>query len=156
MKTLLMLMERLLGSVEKDGEPRADMYLPAEKMLASAIVGVIMTAFFGWRCYASGEFYWGILAVVMALVAICSLLCWKNQTIRMIDDEQFEYTTFLGNKKVYKFADIIALRRNKDSITMFVGNGKVHIESMAILSPRLFERINKAMEENIPETVKRV
>ena len=74
----------------------------------------------------------------------------------MIDDEQFEYTTFLGNKKVYKFADIIALRRNKDSITMFVGNGKVHIENGAVLSPRLFERINKAMEENIPETVKRV
>ena len=38
------------------------------------------------------------------------------------------------------------MRRNSDSMTLFVGEGKVHIESCAILSDRLVDRINKQLE----------
>lgn len=146
MKTLLLLFEKLLGAASPEGEPRADMYLP-EKMLASAIVGVIMAAFFTWRCSATGELVWAVFTVIMALVAVGAVLCWRNQTIRILDDDRFEYTTFLGNRREYKFSDITALRRNKDSITVFVAGDKVHIESMAVLSPRLVEKINAALAD---------
>ena len=69
-------------------------------------------------------------------------LCWKNQTIRILDDEKFEYTTFLGNTRVYRFSDIRELRVNNDSLTLFLTNGKVHIEAMVYMSETLYNKIN--------------
>ena len=85
------------------------------------------------------------------LLGIGALMCWKNQTIRIIDEEKFEYTTFLGNKKVYAFSDIKGLIRNSDSLTLLVKDKKVHIESMAILSERLIEKINEALKTKVNE-----
>ena len=39
------------------------------------------------------------------------------------------------------------LIKNQDSLTLLVAGKKVHIESMAILSERLAERINKALAQ---------
>ena len=50
-----------------------------------------------------------------------------------------------GKTRTYSFSDIQGLRRNQDSLTLFVTNEKVHIESMAILSERLVERIDNAL-----------
>ena len=52
-----------------------------------------------------------------------------------------------GKTRTYSFSDIQGLRRNQDSLTLFVANEKVHIESMAILSERLVERIDNALEK---------
>ena len=76
-----------------------------------------------------------------------ALLCWKNQTIHVISDTQFTYTTMFGNTTTYSFADIQGLRKNQDSMTLFVAGKKVHIESMAVLSDRLVDRINAALEK---------
>ena len=46
------------------------------------------------------------------------------------------------------FSDIEWLRKNNDSLTLFVAGEKVHIESMAILSDRFIELVNKALENN--------
>ena len=55
----------------------------------------------------------------------------------MLSDEEFQYSTFLGNKKIYRFDQITALRKNRDSLTLFLGKNKVHIESSAVMSDRL-------------------
>ena len=52
-----------------------------------------------------------------------------------------------GNKYVYRFDDIKHLRLNKDSMTLFVADGKVHIESCAILSDRFVNLVNQKLEE---------
>ena len=64
----------------------------------------------------------------------------------MFENDTFEYTTFLGNKKVYSFNEINGIRYNNDSMTLFIGDGKVHIESTAIITERLAERVNKQLE----------
>ena len=84
------------------------------------------------------------------LLGIVELMCWKNQSIRVVSDEEFEYTTFLGNTHRYAFRDITALRKNKDSLTLFVGKNKVHMESMAVISERLAKLINQALAEKQP------
>ena len=88
-----------------------------------------------------------IAAVVLLVLAVTCFLCWKNQKIRVLSDEEFEYSIFLGRKKVYAFSDITGLVRNRDSMTLLMGGEKVHMESMAILSERLVERINRRLEE---------
>lgn len=63
-----------------------------------------------------------------------------------MSDEEFEYSTFGGTKTVYRFSDIKLVNMNNGSMTVFVGNGKVYIESMAILSERLVACINRQLE----------
>ena len=88
-----------------------------------------------------------MLAVMLVLLGAAALMCWKNQTIHVISDEQFTYTTMFGKTFTYNFCDIQGLRKNQDSMTLFVAGSKVHIESMAILTPRLVEKINQALDK---------
>ena len=148
LKFLVKIIEKLLGMASTGDEPRADMYLP-ERLLAMAIV--FLLAGVGAAAFAIyiGEWILAIVALIGG-VALCTfaLLCWKNQTIHVISDVEFTYTTMFGNKRTYMFSDIEWLRKNNDSLTLFVAGDKVHIESMAILSDRFVELVNKALENN--------
>ena len=92
---------------------------------------------------------WGLLigAVIAGTLGIAANLCWKNQMIKILDENTFEYSTFLGKKTKYKFADIKSLRVNQDSLTLFVGNGKVHIESCVVISQELMDKIDAVLDK---------
>jgi hypothetical protein len=146
LKLLVKIVEKLLGMADRGEEPRADMYMP-DKLLTMALVflsGGTACAIFAVLSFAIWAVVCAFLGVVLGIFA---LLCWRNQGIHVISDEQFTYTTMFGNTRTYSFADIQGLRRNQDSLTLFVANEKVHIESMAVISERLAENINKALEK---------
>ena len=135
------------GTTLVDDEPRADMFLPAWLLamglllsMFGAIVGIVFAVLQISTLII-------VLAAGMSLLGVAAILCWKNQTIRMLPNDTFEYSTFLGNKIIYRFSDIKGLKKNTDSMTLFVAEGKVHIESIAILTDRLSDRINKQLEE---------
>ena len=146
LKILAKFIEKILGVADSGEGPRADMCLP-DRLLAMAFV--FLAVGIGFGVYAVFEFVvWKVIAAVLGVVlGVLAILCWKNQTIHVISDEQFTYTTMFGNTRTYSFSDIKGLRRNQDSMTMLVGNDKVHIESMAVLSDRLIDCINKALEQ---------
>ena len=147
MKLLVRIITQLLGMRDTGDEPRADMYMP-DRMLAMAIVFFLMGIGAAVAAFVTAAPVAIVFAVIGIPAGIGAILCWKNQKINMITSGTFEYTTFLGNTKTYRFADITGLRRNKDSLTLFVGKDKVHIESMAVLSDRLVAAINAALEQN--------
>ncbi len=142
LKILVKLIEKLFGIVADDDQPRADMFLP-DRLLALAFVLIAGGAVFA--VIAVFEFtIWAIVCSAFCIVpGVFAVLCWKNQSIRIISNDQFTYTTMFGNTYTYNFSDIQKLRTNHDSWTLFVANKKVHIESMAIVSDRLVERINR-------------
>lgn len=146
LKILVKLGELILGEAYSEDEPRADMFLPLW-LLAFAIIMLVAGVAVG--IYAAVELSVGAVvgAVVCLGLGIMALLCWKNQSIVVLSDESFEYSTFLGNKKEYRFQDITDLKQNNDSMTLFVGNEKVHIESCALLTDRLIELINAQLEK---------
>ncbi len=145
LRILVKLIEKLFGMVSDEDGDRADMYLP-DRLLAIALVFLCG----GVGCGIYTIFNFEIWAVVIAPLGIIlgsfAIICWKNQTIHVISDEQFTYTTMFGNTYTYSFSEIEGLRRNQDSLTLFVAGKKVHIESMAILSDRLVILINKQFE----------
>ena len=144
LKILVKLVEKFLGAAYSEDQPREDMYLP-ERLLAMSLVFLAGGTVFG-VLFLLTKTVWMVLGAVGGLAfGVVALLCWKNQSIRMISDEAFEYTTFLGNTYRYAFKDITGLRKNQDSLTLFVGEKKVHIESMAIITERLAERINQEL-----------
>lgn len=136
------------GTTLVDDEDRADMYLPAWLfgfgLLLLAFGGILLAVSVAVQLPA----FLSALAAVLALLGVAAVMCWKNQTIRMLDDDCFEYSTFLGKKTVYRFSDIKELRKNTDSMTLFVADGKVHIESIAIVTDRLAERINRELTDS--------
>ncbi|MBE5815970.1 MAG: hypothetical protein E7320_12375 [Clostridiales bacterium] len=143
LKLLARLTETIISNLFPSAEDRADMYLPARYLSMSLVlmaVGIIAAVF----AVLVPEKLLAIAVAVFCLgMGIAEFLCWKNQTIRVLTEDTFEYSTFLGNKKVYRFSDIVGFRRNKDSTTMFVADGKVHMESGAMLSERLIDRLNE-------------
>lgn len=150
-RLLVKLSELILGKVYSDDAPRADMYLPIW-ILALALVlflGAVGMAVYAIVTLSVG---FGIAALCCLGLGAAALLCWKNQTINMLSDDSFEYSTFLGNKKVYRFEDIVGLKRNSDSMTLIVNGGKVHIESCAQLTERFAERINEQLSGNSETT----
>lgn len=128
------LITRLLG-VDEEAE-RADMHLSNHSLgLAGAsfiYVFVLVAIYINTK-----EWFYLVLGGVFLLCFIGILLCYKNQRIYVLSDEEFQYSTFLGNKKIYRFDQITALRKNRDSLTLFLGKNKVHIESSAVMSDRL-------------------
>lgn len=144
LKILIKIIEKIFGMVP-DNQSRADMYLP-DRLLSMSLVflaGGIVCAIIAIFNFAVWAIVFAVFGVVLGIFAF---LCWKNQSIRIISDEQFTYTTMFGNVHTYSFSDIEGLRRNKDSMTLFVAGEKVHIESMALISDRLAELIDKALE----------
>lgn len=143
---IIRAVERMLRMPEHGDEPRADLYLPdwlllfGAALLAGGVGCGVLFAVSGNMALLAG-------AVGLLLTGLAAVLCWRNQTIRMINSEVFVYTTFLGNRRCYAFSQIHSIRRNADSTTLFVGEGKVHIESCARMTGRLIERLNSALAE---------
>lgn len=143
-RILTLIITKLLG-VDKEAE-KADMHLPVKVAafgLALILGGFVLSAAFIF----TKEIYLLVFGIICFGLAPFTLLCYKNQRIFVISDEEFEYSTMFGRKTVYKFADIKSLRANQDSMTLFVADGKVHIESSAILSQRFMDLINTSLEE---------
>lgn len=127
--------------------PRADMFLPdflkyfgffLDFLAAGFLVATFITQI------------WGLIIGVLICggLGIAAWLCWKNQTIKIVGENQFEYTTFLGKTTVYRFSDIKELRVNQDSLTLILTKGKVHIESMVCMSETLYNKIEAAVDAN--------
>ena len=147
LKLLVKLVEKILN-VTGEEEARGDMYLP-ERLLAMALVCLAGGTAFGIYGVLKG-LVWVALGGVLGLgLGVAALLCWKNQSIHILSEETFTYTTMFGKTKTYRFRDIQGLRKNQDSLTLFVAGEKVHIESMAILSDRLVTRINRELEKKV-------
>jgi len=78
-------------------------------------------------------------------LGVAAILCYKNQWVEMIDDNEFIYSTMFGNETKYYFSDIESLKQSADSMTLHLKNGKIHIESCAVISERFANAINSKL-----------
>ena len=146
LKILVKIVEKILGETYSEEIPRADMYLPVRALAMSLVYLAGGTAFGIWSCINPTR--WAVAIAVIGIgLGVSLFLCWKNQTIRIISEDEFVYTTMFGKSHTYRFADIQALRRNQDSMTLFVAGKKCHIEAMAVLTPRLTHRIDRELNK---------
>ena len=145
LKLLVLLSEKILGASAKDDAPRADMCLN-ERVLSLGLVLPVAGIAMGIAYVFTQNLALLIMAPLCIILGIGALMSWKNQTIRIVSDEEFDYTTMFGKTHRYAFADITGLKKNQDSMTLFVGQNKVHIESNAIMTKQLVDKINEALK----------
>lgn len=140
LELLIHALAQLLSAMRGEEEHPSDMYLP-EKLLSISLVFCAASAIAFVIGLTKGSSWYLGAAAALAL-GVSAFLCWRNQKIDILNDEEFSYTTMFGKRILYRFDDIVALRKNKDSYTLVLKTGKVHIESMAVLSERLIKKIN--------------
>ena len=146
-KLLSRIAELVSGEPYSEHEPRADMYLPL-RVLAFGLFSLVCGIASAVYAAATAETAMAAFALIFFIAAVLLTLAWRNQTARMLSDDEFEYKTFLGNTRRYSFSQITQLKQNPDSCTLFVGKEKIHIETCAILTDRFIERINRQLSEN--------
>jgi len=93
-KLIVKLIEKILGMREHGDEPRADLYLP-DFLLAFGIVLVLFAVGLAVAGLIMLNIWLFVVGAVALVLGASAVLCWRNQTIRVLSDEQFEYTTFL-------------------------------------------------------------
>ena len=150
MRTLLNMFVRISETLFRRTDSRdqemADMY-QSPRVLAIGVVVFLLGVGLGIFAALSLHIAAALGAVACVALGIVAFMCWNNQKIFMITDEIFCYRTFLGNDHEYRFSQIRKAIQNSDSITLVMETGKVHIESSAILSQRLVERIDRELEK---------
>ena len=132
-------------------EEPADMRLPdwilgLGAVLIAAALLAIDAALGLFNVFKIGPVGTAAIAVAALVLGAAAALCWRNQKIFIRSEETFEYRTFLGNSRTYRFDEIEGVKQGSDSMTLLVRGDKVHIESCAILSQRLVDRINGALQ----------
>ncbi len=143
--SILKIIKSLLKKTADYETLKADMFLPiwisifGIVAIIAGLCGIVFNVIYFNAAFIA-------LFSALLLLGMGAILCYSNQKIHILDNSTFQYTTFLGNKKVYRFYDIQGIKRNSDSFTLFVANEKIHIESCAILSARLVEKINEILE----------
>lgn len=146
LKQFIRFAEALLGKAINEDEPRADMYLPLKALIEAFVFIIAAVALLVYGLI--NAVIWALaVGAALLILGIVMFLCWRNQSITVLTSEHFEYKTFLGNKKTYRFGDITRLRKNSDSMTLFVAGDKLHMEAMAIISDRLAEAIDARLKE---------
>ncbi|WP_394282820.1 hypothetical protein [Frisingicoccus sp.] len=88
-------------------------------------------------------------AVICLTLGIAAILCWKNQWVEMENNYEFIYSTMFGRQYHYRFSEIKDLKRSSDSMTLLLENGKVHIESCALISERFADQINGILRNEL-------
>ena len=146
LKLILSLCEKLFGRSASKDQEMADMY-QSPRVLAVGIVVFFLGIGLGVFAVVKIQLVAALGAVACIVLGLGAFMCWRNQKIFMITDEIFCYRTFLGNDHEYRFSQIRKAIQNSDSITLVMETGKVHIESSAILSQRLVERIDRELDK---------
>jgi len=134
------------GTTLVDDEPRADMFLPAWFVIMGLLLCIFGTIGVIVFLVLPISVPMLMLTAVTVLLGVAVLLCWKNQTIHMLPNDAFEYSTFLGKKKIYRFCDIKTVKKSTSSTTLYVADGKVYIDALAIVTDRLSDRLRKQLE----------
>ena len=127
--------------------PKADMYLPLWIQIFGFVLDTLAVAAIPVAILF--ELWWLLFVTpLFGIFGVAAHLCWCNQKVRILDEETFEYTTFLGKKIVYAFKDIREIRVRTDDYTIFVGEGRVHVESSAVMTETFMLKIEEALSKN--------
>lgn len=87
-----------------------------------------------------------ILAAVCLPLGIAALLCQKNQWAVMKDGDTFVYSTMFGNQKEFRFSEMTEVKMHSDSMDLVFKNGKVHVETIAVMTERFSSTLNDAIQ----------
>jgi hypothetical protein len=146
------IIDKLLRISETDR--KADMQAP-RKVAVFGIAMVLSGIFLAVIAILSLTWSMLFFAFFSFVSAAVAFLSYKFCRIFVLSDTEFQYTTFLGKKKIYKFEHIRWVKSNYDSRVIVLVDGKIHIESNAILSERLKVLFNKELERSYREAAER-
>ena len=150
MKTILaQLFFKLFNKLDNPENAKYDVYLalPAK---ALSILCIVLGIFITVICMMNDETESIMVGFLFVVLGLFTLLYSCNKWIRILSDEEFEFSNFLGKKTVYKFSDIQSVIRKarpndygmrQEKIILVLPNRKIHIEEECVISQRLLDKL---------------
>lgn len=141
---MLKILRGISGKKGYEKMQKKDMYLPVwvcilgVVFLIAGVVCIVLSIAKAW--------YNVIWALALLCIGAAAILCWRNQWAEMVNDQEFVYSTMFGRHSKHRFSEIRGIKQNSDSMTLLLENGKIHIESCAVISDRFANRINSMLE----------
>lgn len=131
-----------------EDEPRADMVLPLWVLafgLFSLVCGIASAVY----AAATAETAMAVFALIFFIAAVLLTLAWRNQTARMLSDDEFEVTSIFGIKRRYSFSEISQLKRypKPDTYALLIGKERFYIRPIFLFTERFIDRINRSLPE---------
>lgn len=131
-----------------DKSKSADMRLP-ERILAFSFLILLLGLIFLLGFILSMSVALLFMSLFAILMSAFAFLCFKNQKIYIISNEEFLFITIFGKKNQYKFREIIDIEAMQGSKILIFRSESVRIDSSAILSERLKELLNNELAKII-------
>ena len=147
-KLLSRIAELASGEPYSKDEPRADMVLPLW-VLAFGLFLLVCGIASAVYAAATAETAMAVFALIFFIAAVLLTLAWRNQTARMLSDDEFEYKTIFGNTRRYSFSEITQLKRypKPDTYALLIGKERFYIRPIFLFTERFIDRINRSLPE---------
>ena len=141
---------KFLSKFDNRENSKYDMWLGvAPKVLGilCTLLGLVCTVL----CFVDFGTEGAIVAVLFLVLGIAVTFYSFNKWIRILSDDEFEFSNFIGKKTVYKFSDIQNIvRKNRandmgmrqEKIILVMPKKRIPIEEECIMSNRLLEKLN--------------
>lgn len=113
--------------------PECVVYMPKWMFFFGMAMYVIGAVFLIVLC-AEKKWFQAIPGIGFMIFGAIAMACQLNQRAVKLTDGTYVYSTMFGKKKHFSADDRIGMRYNSDSVTVFLKNGKIHIESLAQIS----------------------
>ena len=116
--------------------------------LLLVIAGIVLAVLAGMQILVPVNT--GVAAAVCVLMGLAALMCWKNVWAEMLNDEEFVYSSMLGKKQAYRFADVLEIKRAGDTRLLVLKDATLRIEIGTVFSDRFLHRLAEAALANAP------
>lgn len=136
---------KIIRTGKRAAPTKADMFMGSGMLICFIIIVVcaLMLVVLGALMEDWGEV---ILGVVYLVFSIPLFLWWRNQSIKILDEETFCYTNMFGKKSVHSFSRIRRIRVYLSSISVLVGRKGIFIDGGALVTQPLADKFNEVLE----------
>jgi len=137
---------KIIHTGKRAAPPKADMFMP-RAMLVCLILIFLCDALVLVLGILTENWAEVLLSCVYLPLGILWFLWWKNQSIKILDEDTFRYTNMFGKKSIHSFSRISHIQVYLSSISVLVGRKRIFIDGGARVTKPLAQRLNEVLEQ---------
>lgn len=137
---------KIIRTGKRAAPPKADMFMGRAMLLCIIIIFLcaLVLVVLGALMENWGEI---ILGGVYIVLSIPMFLWWRNQSIKILDEDTFRYTNMFGKKSIHSFSRIRHIRVYITSISLLVGRKRIFIDGGALVTRQMADKFNGILEQ---------
>lgn len=135
---------KIIRTGKRAAPPKADLFMGRGMLVCLIIIFIcaLVLVVLGALTENWGEI---ILGAAYIPFTILLFLWWRNQSIKILDEDTFRYTNMFGKKSVHAFSRIRHIRVYITSISVLVGKRRIFIDGGALVTRPMADKLNDVL-----------